>query len=112
MSDRNFPKSLRDRATQCPVYNVDVSGHNLTGGLHGQACGLLESLVVWRDPAQTAVVLTFDYEDGATCDLTHRWFRLSFGEARRLAAALLNATEAANERSAGRGLLPRTLQPL
>lgn len=100
MSDKTF--SLFDPAIHRPVYNVDVSGHHLTGGLtdgvQRQTRGHLESVVVWRDSARDRIVLTFDYEDGDTHNLTHRWFHLSFGEARRLAAALINATETENER--------------
>ena len=92
--------SLYDPAIHVPVYNVEVSNDSRTGGLTdaegSHSRGHLESVVVWRDPAAERVVLTFDYEDGATRDLTHRWFRLSFDEGRRLAAALLNATEAGN----------------
>ena len=101
MSDKTF--SLFDPAIHRPVYNVEVCGDGLTGGLtdaaQSQRCGHLESVVVWRNPAPARVVLTFDYYDGGTHDLTHRWFHLSFCEARRLAAALLNAAEAENERT-------------
>lgn len=97
---RGKPFSLFDPAIHVPVYNVEVSGDDLTGGLtdaaRSQICGHLESVVVWREPAVHRVVLTFDYEDAGTHGLTHRWFHLSFDEARSLAAALLNATEAEN----------------
>jgi hypothetical protein len=98
MSGKTF--SLFDPAIHVPVYNVEVSGDSRTGGLtdgeESYSRGQVESIVVWREPKAERVVLTFDYEDGATHDLTHRWFRLSFDEGRRLAAALLNATEAEN----------------
>jgi len=104
MTDKTF--SVFAPGIHRPVYNIDVSGHHLTGGLtegaQKQAHGHLESVVVWREPLKERVVLTFDYEDGATRDLTHRWFHLSFGEARRLAAALLNATEAETEHAGDR----------
>jgi hypothetical protein len=98
MSGKTF--SAFDPAIHVPVYNVEVSGESRTGGLtdgeNGRSSGHLESIVVWREPAAERVVLTFDYEDGATHDLTHRWFRLDFEEGRRLAAALLKATEVEN----------------
>lgn len=85
------------RTSECAIYNVDVSGRNLTGGVEdGDPCGLLESLIVSREPTQSTIVLSFDYEESKSdrYGLTHRWFCLSLGEARRLAAALLNAVEA------------------
>lgn len=102
MSEGNFFgwHSHPHRSKQCAIFNVDVSGRNLTAGIEdGEPCGLLESLIVSREPTQNNVLLSFDYEEskGDRYGLTHRWFCLSLGEARRLAAALLNASEVGPE---------------
>lgn len=98
MSEGNFLNwhSHPHRSRECAIYNVDVSGRNLTAGIEeGEPCGLLESLIVSREPTQNNVMLSFDYEEskGNCYGLTHRWFCLSLAEARRLAVALLNAVE-------------------
>lgn len=92
MSERNL-RTQRFHQAESPVFTVDVSAHDCTGGMQTEPSGFLESVMVWSDPVQKNVVLSFNYEDRNTRDLERRWYCLNPEEARRLATALLNATD-------------------
>lgn len=93
MNERNLLTRRFRRAAEGPVFTVDVGTHDCTGGMQREPSGFLESVMVWSDPVQKTVVLSFNYEERSTRGLDRRWYCLSPEEARRLATALLNATD-------------------